>query len=124
MANRIRRPHVSSVVVRYLNGVMPEVRPSTKRQDLPRQITVTRAGGPSTSIVHESAMVTIQAWSTVSNADAEHLALDARSWIEAMAEPECWYGHEVGGVVDYPDGVANTHRYQFTVSLMARGVQQ
>lgn len=125
MANRIVRPNISTAVVRHLTATMDiEVRPSTKRQAIPRQITITRVGGPSISVVHEQAMVTIQAWSTVSNKDAEDLALEARSWIEQIDEPECWFGHEIGGVVDYPDGVVGTHRYQFTVSLMARGVQQ
>ena len=93
---------------------------STKRSTAPRQVTITRMGGPSVSVAHEQAMVTVQAWSTVSNADAEGLALEARSLIEVMDEPECWFGHEVGGVVDYPDDVSSAHRYQFTVSLMTK----
>lgn len=121
LANRVVRPHVSSLVVQYLNARMPDALPSTKRQDRERQIVVARVGGPSFSPAHEKAMVTIQAWSTKTNADAERLALEARSWIEVMDEPQCWYGHEVGGVTDYPDGTVGTHRYQFTVSLTTKG---
>lgn len=101
---------------------MPHAYPSTKRLSDPRQIVVGRVGGPASTTVHEHAMVTIQAWSTKSTADAEHLALEARSWLEVMAEPEAWYGHEVGGITDYPDGTVGTNRFQFTVSLMTRGV--
>lgn len=102
---------------------MPYAYPSTKRLSDPRQIVVTRVGGPSTSVAHEQAMVTLQAWSTVSNKDAEDLMLEARSWIEVMDEPNVWFGHEISGVIDYPDGVVGTHRYQYTVSLMTKGAR-
>lgn len=122
---RIIPAPVDTLLIAYLGANLSGgVTASTRRSSAARQITVTQVGGSDLSVIHERPMVTFQAWSTVSQADARDLAHEALSWLKIMDEPRCWYGHKIGDVIDYPDGVTGTHRYQFTLSFIAKGMPQ
>lgn len=125
MANPILPAAVDSLIIAYLGTKLSGgVTASTKRSSAARQVTVTQVGGSDLSVLHERPMVTFQAWSTVSAIDARDLGREAMSWLKVMDEPNCWYGHQIGGLVDFPDGTAGTHRFQFTLSFIAKGTPQ
>lgn len=120
VANRVIRPDVESLVVNYLNSKLAGgVKASTKKGAAVPCVTVERVGGPASSVAHEGAMLTIQAWAA-SGPIAANLMREVISWIEVMDLPQVWYARQVGGLTNFPDGVTTLARYQYTPLVIAK----
>lgn len=120
VANRVLRVSAETVAITYLNARLSGgVKASTKKSSVMPCVTVERVGGSHLSPSHDSTMLSFQAWASTT-VSAERLAAEVMSWLEVMDEPNAWWSGVIGGLINYPDPVSASPRYQFTVSLMTK----
>lgn len=127
MAERIVFADVVELVLGLIESAIPGVALGTLVPN-PRPATFVvarRSGGERTSLVVDTAVVTLEAWASTPAAAAD-LAEQCRSVIHAaegtvVDDVPVYRVDDVGAPSDLPDPLSDQPRYQFSVLVATRG---